>query len=198
MSMLRNIPSSELADIISGNSPNPILEAAPTEFISSIQSSDTSELVTENQPVISPSGVESGVPNYQHAMHSLLRKQISSKRKSMRDRRSLPCLDSGKPQEADKDVVEMSLDDEPLNSHMSSTSNVTADADSLKSPVYPAMLLNETQSKTEDTTSKPTTTARMLGSLNTLNSTSAPDMFHWNRTIPEDYFSNEPVPTCKF
>jgi hypothetical protein len=189
MSMLRNIPSSELADIISGNSPNPILEGpAPTE----LASHPPTDNVVETQPAISPSGIEASIPSYQHSLHSLLRKQLSSKRKPMRDRRSLPSLDGGKPHEADKDVVEMSLDAEPLP-HIPSTTNAEDHA-SLKSPVYPAMLLNETQLKVEDTSCKPT--ARMFASLNSMSRTSAPDMLNWNRPDPQDYFSDEPS-TCK-
>lgn len=204
MSMLRNIPSSELADIISGNSPNPVLEAPPAELIQHPSDVSNNEVVMETPPSMSPSGIEASIPSYQHSMHSLLRKQLSNKRKPMRDRRSLPSLDGGRSHEADKDVVEMSLDAEPLNSHITSTSTATATTDdaSLKSPVYPAMLLNETQLKADDTnnatTCKPVTTARMLASLNSMSRTSAPDMLNWNHPDPQDYFSDESAPTCKF
>lgn len=172
--MLRNIPSSELADIISGNSPNPILETPTTDIL--------------NETEALPHSPE-GVPMYQHSLHSLLRKQLSNKRKPMRDRRSLPNIDGrSSQQEADKDVIEMNLDSEPTHTDHSPISFITREneEENLKSgPVYPAMLLNESQSKDAH---------HMPPSPNLQSRTSVPDMMSWDNGH-HDYFSNEPIPS---
>ncbi|GAA5803497.1 hypothetical protein HPULCUR_008979 [Helicostylum pulchrum] len=162
MSMLRNIPSSELADIISGNSPNPILETPPSDLISG------HPLAIDDQEMKEPY-------HPPHSFHSLLRKQISSKRKSMRDRSSLPNTDK----EADKDVIEMNLDSDPSTSS-TSASNPTFDMVEEGSPVYPAMLLNENTIVEPD--------SKKVTSSTSLSRTSVPDMSNWN-----DYFSTLPV-----
>ena len=162
MTLLRNIPSSELADIINGNSPNPILDTPPVDL--------TNDEPSQNE----------AVPTYQHSLHSLLRKQLSNKRKPMRDRRSLPNMDA-KP-EADKDVIEMNLDAE-TDGLPPNFDTIPQEDSKSGAPVYPAMLLNETDHK-ED--SYCTTTLR--------DRTSVPDMLHWDDKRPyADYFSNEPV-----
>ena len=224
MSMLRNIPSSELADIINGNSPNPILETPPADLLSGMQhplgmmdrsampdvstSASTSSEITANSSTVSPS-VDGGVPVYQHSLHSLLRKQLSSKRKPMRDRRSLPNMD-GRPQEADKDVVEMNLDAGPLHSTDMSLPMYGDDdndddgqhphamEDELKSPVYPAMLLNESQSRADSHHPQPPQAAAAPAiptfSPNSMSRASAPDMANYRHdTQIKDYFSNEPI-----
>lgn len=206
MTMLRNIPSSELADIISGNSPNPILEKSPADLLSghplsnSTSSSSSSNMnYNNNEPPVDVVPVSpDGVPMYQHSLHSLLRKQLSNKRKPMRDRRSLPNLDA-RPGEADKDVVEMNLDAGPVDasSHdfdiaSSSMDPSPSSGESLKSgPVYPAMLLNETQQQ------QPSGSMHEPHSPNLMNRTSVPDMTNtWNSNSSyPDYFSNEPVPS---
>lgn len=220
MSMLRNIPSSELADIISGNSPNPILETSPADLLSGIQhplgmmersipdvstSASTSSEIT-NSSAVSPSA--DGVPIYQHSLHSLLRKQLSNKRKPMRDRRSLPNID-GRPQEADKDVVEMNLDAGPLQSTdmtpMLDDNHATNVEDDLKSPVYPAMLLNESQSRADQDKQKAQSSANTVLPTflpNSMSRASAPDMVHYKYEDQyRDYFSNDPVTSiaaCKY
>lgn len=173
MSMLRNIPSSELADIISGNSPNPILETPPADLIQQqhpLSSTDPSE---------EPSQTPEGAP-IKHSIQSILRKQLSSKRKPMRDRRSLPNID-GRPHEADKDVSEMNLDSGTVGSHeLSHGFDISTNEGA--SPVYPAMLLNETKPDHKDFS--PTCLSR----------TSVPDMSNWhNDDQYGDYFSNKPV-----
>lgn len=162
MSMLRNIPSSELADIISGNSPNPILETPPSDLIS-------------GHPLAIDDPEKNEPYHPAHSLHSLLRKQLSSKRKSMRDRRSLPNIDK----EADKDVIEMNLDSEPSISS-TSASNPTFDMVEEGSHVYPAMLLNENTVVEPD--------SKKVTSSSSLSRTSVPDMSNWN-----DYFSTLPV-----
>lgn len=244
MSMLRNIPSSELADIISGNSPNPILEAPPVDLISGVQhplsiidrpmmptdhnnvGSSSNEMVMDPTPAppattISPS--VDGVPVYQHSLQSLLRKQLSSKRnKPIRDRRSLPNID-GRAQEADKDVVEMNLDSGPVTAPpVPSVPSTTTgqqqqqqqqqnfdlnamDEETLKAPVYPAMLLNESNQMMKvdtatSTRSNPQQHASNSSSAppfspSTLSRTSVPDMANYDDSEDQysDYFSNEPI-----
>lgn len=186
MSMLRNIPSSELADIISGNSPNPILETPPADLISGVQ--HPLSTVEPDEPTISPEGASF----YPHSLQSLLRKQLSSKRKPMRDRRSLPNID-GRPHEADKDVVEMNLDSGPIsNNELSHQFDIPVHEGA--SPVYPAMLLNETKVDPEP--------KKASFSPSCLSRTSVPDMSNWHTDDHYgDYFSNQSVPStaaCKY
>ncbi|KAI7898111.1 uncharacterized protein BX663DRAFT_462531 [Cokeromyces recurvatus] len=160
MSMLRNIPSSELADIINGHSPNPILETPPADLINGIQHPLAKvEQQRTDVEAISPEGV----PIYQHSLHSLLRKQLSSKRKSLRNKPRL--------QEADKDVVEMNLDSGLPTEMASQPSYDVPLIEDMKSPLYPAMLLNESQT----------------ANTNQVQHSSQSSM-DWN---PNDYFSTE-------
>lgn len=115
----------------------------------------------------------------------------------MRDRRSLPNID-GRPQEADKDVVEMNLDAGPLadmslpmydHHHTPNTME-----DELKSPVYPAMLLNESQSRPDEHQQQsPEAAAPAIPTFapNSMSRASAPDMVIYNPI--KDYFSSEPI-----
>ncbi|KAL9538066.1 hypothetical protein MBANPS3_011225 [Mucor bainieri] len=219
MSMLRNIPSSELADIINGHSPNPILETPPADLLSGMQQhplnmmaeTSTTTATTSSSSSDMPSAVSpsvDGVPIYQHSLHSLLRKQLSSKRKPMRDRRSLPNID-GRPQEADKDVVEMNLDAGPLHAADMASPMYDHSAmaeDDLKSPVYPAMLLNESQcsrvpsaaaaSSSLSSSSAAVAAAPTIPSFspNSMSRASAPDMANYRyESHVRDYFSNEPI-----
>ncbi|KAI9486921.1 MAG: hypothetical protein EXX96DRAFT_627509 [Benjaminiella poitrasii] len=180
MSMLRNIPSSELADIINGHSPNPILEPPPPPFTTtttttttttpSIASTSVANAIDLTQHPLAKSEQQrmetespESVPIYQHSLHSLLRKQLSCKRKSMRQK------SNKQPQEADKDVVEMNLDSGlPPSYDVSMMDDNDNNSDNMKSPLYPAMLLNES-SQTQD------------------SSQSSMDWSH------HDYFSNEPL-----
>jgi hypothetical protein len=242
MSMLRNIPSSELADIISGNSPNPILETPPADLISGVQhplsiidrpipdtthspsiNSSSNEAASGDPPppIISPS--VDGAPVYQHSLHSFLRKQLSSKRnKPMRDRRSLPNID-GRSQEADKDVVEMNLDSGPVPNDLPSSSaavqqqqqqqrqnfDINVDEEALKTPVYPAMLLNESQMKVDTERSRSPQQQHASNSFSappfspsSLSRASVPDMSNYDSEDHySDYFSNEPFTStaaCKY
>jgi hypothetical protein len=136
--MLRNIPSSELADIVSGNSPNPILDTPPPP-----------------PPTTTP--LNEDVPNYpQHSLQSILINKLTNKHKKI----------ATKASEEDKDVIEMNLDADPaINASpppptsMPSSSLASPfqrsgieeedeleeddqDGNHLDRPVYPAMLLN--------------------------------------------------------
>ncbi|KAI8879335.1 hypothetical protein K501DRAFT_287436, partial [Backusella circina FSU 941] len=142
MTMLRNIPSSELADIVSGNSPNPILDTPPPPPPSSSSASTTP--------------LSEDVPNYpQQSLQSILINKLTNKHKKITSRAS----------EEDKDVIEMNLDAEPAintspplppppsssstsispfdRGHIEEEVEVEEDeANHLDRPVYPAMLLN--------------------------------------------------------
>lgn len=132
--MLRNIPSSELAEIINGKSPNPILDTPPVD------------LENNTLPMVEPlmeNPQADGIPVYQHSMHDLLKRQLSSKRK----RRT---VSDGKQQEVDKDVVEMLLDTDSFQqSDMSGDDDhdFASTSNTFKSPIYPAMLLNDNQQR---------------------------------------------------
>ena len=115
MSMLKNISNTEIAGILSGDLPNPVVDAPPSipcssptsgpptsSTSSSSQSSMTTTTPNSNKtgattPVntnMGAAGSNSGSISayqhtmHQHTMHTLLRRQLSSKRKS--NRRSLP------------------------------------------------------------------------------------------------------------
>lgn len=150
LSMLRHIPSSELADIINGNSPNPILDTPPVEEVqhpltkvdqTMTDSKDVSLSNHENHPSVHADGV----PMYQHSLHNLLKKQLSSRRSTMTERRSLPDIDTSKP-ELDRDVDEMNLDGGSIQNDgapENDMNSLISTGDTLSNAVYPAMLLNE-------------------------------------------------------
>lgn len=79
-------------------------------------------------------------------MHTLLKRQLSNKRKFMKDRRSLPNIEPSQ-QEFDRDVDEMSLDNEPPPYDASGNNNFSKSDSPVRSGVYPAMLLKEPQLK---------------------------------------------------
>ncbi|KAG0904370.1 hypothetical protein G6F34_000245 [Rhizopus arrhizus] len=173
MSLFRNIPTSELADIVSGNSPNPILETPPVDLIDGVHHPlSIVEPPQKNDlpdPPIYPPPASEGA--YEHSLHSRLRRKLTSKRRLVRDRRSLPNID-GHHQETDKDVDEMTLDADTQSTHESFgqfTGSLPAD----DSPIYPAMLLNEVQMKQDTTSANISCTPGVVGGND------------------EDYFSNK-------
>ncbi|KAI9323113.1 hypothetical protein BX666DRAFT_2021869 [Dichotomocladium elegans] len=199
MSMLKNISNSELAGIVSGALPNPVVDAPP---IPPLNLPSSSVSATRMSPEIKNTSTPPGVSAYQHSLHTLLRRQLSSKRTT--NRRSMPSsvdtpplgsgrLGSSSINEADKDVVEINLDsdNEPRPS-----SDVTA-ADSqdgnfidhhhhlLQAPVYPALLLNATSSGYDlDSENLQIVHHPLVMS----GSTSAPELISWERDIDSDYF----------
>ncbi|CAO3590517.1 unnamed protein product [Absidia cylindrospora] len=199
MTMLRNIPSSELANIVSGNSPNPIIDVPPptqSPIATPEATMDSGKSSSPTQPASVDPSVTSTLA-YQHSLQTFLRRQLSSKqRKSRRSRSSSGAnMDPLVPSEssstsstygldADKDIVEIDLDDgilpstsaqrsqqrplsssSPTHSQQSSTKpNAAAIPDtqpkqqkqrrssnqlreSMKSPLYPAMLLDASSSQ---------------------------------------------------
>ncbi|KAI8096700.1 uncharacterized protein BX664DRAFT_259275 [Halteromyces radiatus] len=194
MTMLRNIPSSELANIVSGNSPNPIIDVPPpphstTTTAAAVTPTIESPLVTpegttaEMNPSSAPgANIDPNVTNtlaYQHSLQSFLRRQLSSKqRKSRRSRSSsgatadplIPSESSSTSStyglDADKDIVEIDLDDsaiphrypstlvtsQEISQYSSSRTSSTKTTDPkrrssqqrepMKSPLYPALLLD--------------------------------------------------------
>ncbi|KAI9302428.1 hypothetical protein BJ944DRAFT_242375 [Cunninghamella echinulata] len=134
MTVLRNIPSSELANIVSGNSPNPILDAPPSThspITTPLLTSSSAALISDSMEPIGPSSVDPSITNtaaYQHSLQSFLRRQLSSKRKSRRPRSSSTVsVDPFQPSassstsshglDADKDIVEIDLDDGEKTRH---------------------------------------------------------------------------------
>ncbi|RCI03653.1 hypothetical protein CU098_002600, partial [Rhizopus stolonifer] len=165
MSMLRNIPSAELAHIVSSGSSNPALKTP-----------DQHPLTHEEE---SPHA--DGIPIYQHSLHSLLRKQLSNKRKPSRRLMDVR-------QEADKDVIEMNLDSESME--IPQESFLEENNTLMNSPLYPAMLLNESEIKDD----KPKLS--MIPPFSSFSRTSAPDISSWHQQHEyTDYFSNEHVST---
>ncbi|KAI8970228.1 hypothetical protein BDF20DRAFT_838604 [Mycotypha africana] len=212
MSILRNIPSSELADIISGNSPNPILEAPTASLLKTSQCSSSSLSRSEASPADNHSKIAENSPTahsadnasvYQHSLQSLLKKQLSDKRKPIKDRRSIPNQGNKTP-EADKDVIEMDLD---AHSSLSIDLPRTAESDypfpmgdNIRSPVYPAMLLNESRLKADEQSNirhseRRSSNLHSFFSPGSSSQTSAPETANWNHHDNQlsDYFYNTPL-----
>lgn len=197
MTVLRNIPSSELANIVSGNSPNPILDVPTstnspitTPLLSTALTSDPMEAISPTTTTTTTSTtVDPSITNtmaYQHSLQSFLRRQLSSKRKSRRPRSSSNVsVDPFQPSassstssyslDADKDIVEISLDDGEKTRHRmesqqkllasspsSSSASVTKldglyndqsnESNDNKSSLYPALLLDTPLSSVHDST----------------------------------------------
>ncbi|KAG0172634.1 hypothetical protein DFQ28_007650 [Apophysomyces sp. BC1034] len=178
----------ELANIVSGNSPNPVTDTPPSELVTS---APHPYIHTSTPDANTPAN--GGIPVYQHSLQSLLRRQLSSKRKTNRDRRSLPTPEtSSNTPDADKDVVEIHLDDGP-EPNESSRADYTiesrpnnsdrSDIASLRSPVYPALLLNAVDSGIESGTS-----SNFLFLTSARGATSVPDMTQHDER--DDYFGN--------
>ncbi|ORZ12827.1 hypothetical protein BCR42DRAFT_378922 [Absidia repens] len=201
MTMLRNIPSSELANIVSGNSPNPIIDVPPPAQSPIAIPEATVDSAKSSSPTLPGQSVGSVDPSvtstlaYQHSLQTFLRRQLSSKqRKARRSRSSSGAnMDPLVPSEssstsstygldADRDIVEIDLDDgippptsvqrsQQTSTHSqqsSAKSNAAAITDtqpkqqkqrrssnqlreSMKSPLYPAMLLDASSSSSQDT-----------------------------------------------
>ncbi|KAI9010476.1 hypothetical protein CLU79DRAFT_773210 [Phycomyces nitens] len=155
MSVLRNIPSSELASIVSGNAPNPVIDSPPADlYPSSASSPAISSRSLINNSILSNSNSSTNAPNtptYQTPLQSLLRRQLSSKRKARdRDRRSFVAPDTPFLPEADKDVVEIDLEDgmgpdAERDTFESNENRGLENLPGLKSPLYPALLLNSSR-----------------------------------------------------
>lgn len=182
MTMLRNIPSSELANIVSGNSPNPIIDVPPPT-LSPLASPEvtTAATTTTSSPTFTTAttNIDPSVTStlaYQHSLQTFLRRQLSSKQRKPRRSRS---SSNGTPMEpplmpsessssstlsygldADKDIVEIDLDDGGGGGQPSSKLTPASDTsrrsssqqhrESMKSPLYPAMLLDGASSQTSD------------------------------------------------
>ncbi|KAG0170786.1 hypothetical protein DFQ30_002014 [Apophysomyces sp. BC1015] len=139
VSILRNIPSSALANIVNGNSP--ILA----------MNSSARHVRTHTVATSKPCTNNNGIPAYQHSLRSLIREQWSNKRPKSRDKQTFSASEIPKSQrDADKDVVEISLD-EAINPAANDTDSDYQCEDGGNgageplSPVYPALLLNATR-----------------------------------------------------
>ncbi|KAI9264191.1 hypothetical protein BDA99DRAFT_536917 [Phascolomyces articulosus] len=250
MSMLKNMTNTELAGIVSGTLPNPVVDAPPLPTCSPVSSATmtggppTSSTSTSSQssnvsanrtlhgssessgnnkgastPTNTPTNAAAGgsIPAYQHSLHTLLRRQLSSKRKS--NRRSLPNTAIETPpaattppttttttasssttrsgsliataSEADKDVVEIDLD----SSSNSDTQSIADRSDAehhhfmegIQTPVYPALLLNASTT-TQDETAGDLTSHPLHHPLVPSGNTSAPELTRWEQDVNSDYF----------
>lgn len=191
MSMLKHIPTSELASIVSGNSPNPVIDTPPTDLFTNMPHPHAHPSTPESNPTVPP--ISGGIPAYQHALQSMFKRRLSGKRKPSGDRRSLPTPEtSSNTPEADKDVVEIHLDDGPrvphstrsedmLNSQLSTMEK--SETSSLQSPVYPALLLNAVENDIE-----PTADGEFLFLTSSCGATSVPEMPQLEEG--DDYFGN--------
>lgn len=215
MNMLKNMSNSELAGIVSGALPNPVADTPPTASSSSSAAppqpppltipvgSNASTGTSSASPEAIKNVNTAGISAYQHSLHSLLRRQFSNKR--MTNRRSMSSsvdtppdgsgrLTSSNP-EADKDVVEINLDSDDTRS----TAGTAADGEShdgtfdshhhdhhhLQTPIYPAMLLNATQSGYDFDAEHDRLSCHPLA-VNA--STSAPELSRWEQDEDSDYF----------
>lgn len=212
MNMLKNMSNSELAGIVSGALPNPVADTPPTASSSSSAppppqpppltipgGSNASTSTSSASPEAIKNVNTAGISAYQHSLHSLLRRQFSNKR--MTNRRSMSSsvdtppdgsgrLTSSNP-EADKDVVEINLDSDDTRS----TAGTAADGEShdgtfdshhhLQTPIYPALLLNATQSGYGFDAEHDRLSCHPLA-INA--STSAPELSRWEQDEDSDYF----------
>ncbi|KAL9540410.1 hypothetical protein MBANPS3_009696 [Mucor bainieri] len=140
-SLLRDMSSAQLADIINGNIPNPVYSHHPSTTI----------------------------PEYQQSIQTFLKRQLSSS--TMISPRSIP--------EADKDVVEIDLDDSftcPYNSAVDTHARY-------QSPVYPAIFLNNNNNDMHPGNIPEAVQAVDTMDVNGMDSISVPDVDE------EDYFT---------
>lgn len=162
MSMLRKIPTEELANIVSGSSPNPVVlppmaesfnrqrsrtHTIATSNLSSIQTFESDS--NENEADFSSQSRPSSLPLYQNSLHSLLKKQFHAH--SDQDRQSYSRRSSSLA-DKDRDVTEMRLDDEGPTEGLSNRSRHSRkilnamDFDpglrELRAPIFPSSLLN--------------------------------------------------------
>ncbi|KAI8384454.1 uncharacterized protein BYT42DRAFT_529487 [Radiomyces spectabilis] len=182
MSMLRTIPSSELASIVSGNSPNPVIDAPPSE----IYSHNTVDAASWSTSSGSPK-----MPVYQ----SVLRRQMSTKQKMQKKLSGASTTDGemNPRSEADRDVIELSLDSgisriDAVDPQPSESSNTSGHRDDLNTPVYPALLLGA------DHMASDTHTSLHPRWYDGLSNTSAPPTTRKTTQESLDYFSHS-LPT---
>jgi hypothetical protein len=161
MSVLRKIPTEELASIVSGSSPNPVVPPPMAEAFNrqrsrthTIATSHLSNFQTfedhgfnEQQPPAesqSPNRANS-LPGYQNSLHSFMKRQFHAHSDAEKQyKRSSSLADK------DRDVTEMSLDDDgPAESSSyrnRGSSGGATDLDSgfkeLRAPIFPSSLLN--------------------------------------------------------
>lgn len=160
MSMLRKIPTEELANIVSGSSPNPVITTPMSESftrqrgrthtiatsnLSSFQSYDD-DFEDNEAESSSAQGQANSLPLYQNSLHSLLKRQFhahadQSNQSNLKRSSSLA--------DRDRDVTEMRLDDEdPNNGHAERNreagkgSEIDANFRDLRAPIFPSSLLN--------------------------------------------------------
>ncbi|KAG2176702.1 hypothetical protein INT44_007366 [Umbelopsis vinacea] len=160
MSMLRNIPSEELASIVSGSSPNPVVIAPmdeafgrqrgrthtiATSNLSNFHTFDDIESDDNNSDEQSTSRA-TNLPGYQTSLQTFLRRQFhsySDHEKQVQQKRTSSLADR------DRDVTEMSLDDDGPSDMAGdsirrnySPNDLDPSLKELRGPIFPSSLLN--------------------------------------------------------
>jgi hypothetical protein len=160
MSMLRNIPSEELASIVSGSSPNPVVIAPMNEAFGrqrgrthTIATSNLSNFHTfdemesdDNVSDEQSTSKATNLPGYQTSLQTFLRKQFhsySDQEKQAQLKRTPSLADR------DRDVTEMSLDDDGPSDlagdsirRSYSPNDLDPSLRELRGPIFPSSLLN--------------------------------------------------------
>ncbi|KAI8580806.1 hypothetical protein K450DRAFT_236075 [Umbelopsis ramanniana AG] len=160
MSMLRNIPSEELASIVSGSSPNPVVIAPMDEAFGrqrgrthTIATSNLSSFHTfddmesdENNTDEQSTSKATNLPGYQTSLQTFLRRQFhsySDQEKQAQVKRTSSIADR------DRDVTEMSLDDDGPSDltgdsirRSYSPNDLDPSLKELRAPIFPSSLLN--------------------------------------------------------
>ncbi|ORZ09533.1 hypothetical protein BCR42DRAFT_381630 [Absidia repens] len=201
MTLLKNIPSSELANIINGytgsshgdttgspmaNDVSHTKQGARINTANTIHSSLSLTSSSSSSPSIScrPTSVSSpltssnnGIPAYQHSLHSFFKRQISASTTNSAD-------SDNENNTNDPDVVELDLN----NEQPSGQTIYHGNNDHLhSSTVYPALLLggldHDTRANEASSSRKPSLYVNTSGLLHG----SAPDLCYWNNTM--DYFA---------
>ena len=127
-SMLRNIPNAEVAYVASGASPH----TARTHSAATSRLSGSGGTKPAN-----------ALPEYQHSLHSFLRRQLSNKPRNGKDRTPSAASSPGPiiPRDADKDVTEIDLDSGTGIGVFVDGRN-HQEIEVLRPTVYPALFLN--------------------------------------------------------
>lgn len=208
MSILKNLSNAELANIVSGNSPNPVADAPPAGGHVRSPSGGRSPLSESSK------GSLPGLSAYQQALLTLHQRQLSGKR-NVNSRLSIQSTPEnsgrfGTPEsqatEADRDVVEIDLNDSSgIDMRRADTIYMDEEAsgvreddrhsvalsidddermgDTLQQPVYPGILLNPMTGRNESITS-----GLHAQTVPVHESTSTPEMTLWENDQRGDYF----------
>ncbi|CAO3595486.1 unnamed protein product [Absidia cylindrospora] len=201
MTLLKNIPSSELANIVNGytgsshgdttgppmandvshtkqgvriNTANTIHSSLSLTSSSSSSPSISCQSTSVSSPLTSSNN---GIPAYQHSLHSFFKRQISAPKTNITD-------SDNENSTNDPDVVELDLN----NEQSSDQTIYHGNNDNLhSSTVYPALLLGELNHDTRANESSSSRKPSLYINTSGLLHGSAPDLCYWNDTM--DYFA---------